>query len=57
MPYETENKQLNSEGHFIYGDFSRNKKKKAKVIMYFPREKKNLNIMNKILIAIILLKL
>ena len=29
-PYETEFKQLNSEGRFIYGDFSRNKKRENK---------------------------
>ena len=29
MPYENENKQLNSDGRFIYGDFSKNKTKET----------------------------
>ena len=29
MPYETENKQLNSDGRFIYGDFSKTKTKET----------------------------
>ena len=40
MPYETENKQLNSEGHFIYGDFSRNKKKESKGYNVFSEREK-----------------
>ena len=34
MPYEKENKQLNSDGHFIFGDFSNNKKREQNNEIY-----------------------